>query len=248
MKNWLLSLIILKCSTAWSFNKDYKDLPFLDQNLKLGVGLSYSKLEANSDVGNYFLLSQANPRLEVSYSSAIKDKYRSKFMASVTQELFRPENNNLNVKTNEPQGSVHLAWQPMWINENQTWARGLKIAAKNTSVISELPDPFNVRGDIANRYSAEAGLAFAWYAQTVSKFPLSLDAEILYSQTLFDHANISYYNGYVYRFGIDFEFKKRSLFSGWGFRAFYEFEDIRNQYSHSVDKEIGVVLNKAFLF
>ena len=175
-------------------------------------------------------------------------KKRETFVGTFSEAMAFVFQNNLNVKTNEPQGSVHLAWQPMWINESQTWARGLKIAAKNTSVISELPDPFNVRGDIANRYSAEAGLAFAWYAQTVSKFPLSLDAEILYSQTLFDHANISYYKGYVYRFGIDFEFKKRSLFSGWGFRAFYEFEDIRNQYSHFVDKEIGVVLNKAFLF
>lgn len=248
MKYTVLVIIILKCHTLWSFNKDYKGLPFLDQNIKFGFGMSYSKLEANSDVGNYFLLSQANPRFEMSYSTAIKENYRSKFSASLTQELFRPENNNLSVKTNEPQGSGYLAWQPMWLSEKQTWARGLKVALKNTSVISELPDPFNVRGDIANRYSAEAGLAFAWYAQTVSKFPLSLDAEILYSQTLFDHSIVTYYNGYVYRFGIDFEFKKRTLFSGWGFRAFYEFEDIRNQYSHFVDKEIGVVLNKAFLF
>ncbi|MBY0555353.1 hypothetical protein K2P97_12545 [bacterium] len=244
---------ILICSlffstSAFAATNDYANLPFLDQNIEFGVGLTYSKLEANSDVGNYFLLSQANPRFEINYSSPIIELYRHKFTGAYVHEIFRPENPSLVIKMREPQGSFYLSWQPMWYNESQLFVKYFKFALKNSSVPSELPDPFNVNGDIANRYSLEAGVGFTWYALTVSKFPLGLDAEILYSQTLFDHSKITYYNGYTYRFGIDFEFKKRSLFSGWGFRAFYEFEEVKNEYSHTVDKEIGVILNKAFTF
>ncbi|MEQ1723436.1 MAG: hypothetical protein ABL930_09690, partial [Pseudobdellovibrio sp.] len=233
---------------VFSATNDYANLPFLDQNIKFGIGMTYSKLEANSDVGNYFLLSQANPRIEMSYSTAIIDLYRHKFTAAYLQEVFRTENPSLVIKTIEPQGSVYLSWQPMWYNESQLFVKYFKFAFKNSSVASELPDTFNIVGDIANRYALEAGVGFTWYALTVSKFPLGLDAEILYSQTLFDHSKVSIYNGFAYRFGLDFEFKKRTLFSGWGFRAFYEFEEIKNQYSQSVNKQIGVILNKAFTF
>lgn len=227
---------------------DYNNMPFLDQNIKVGLGMSYSKLEASSDVGNYFLLSQANPRLDISYSSAIVDSFRHKFAFSIIEELFRPENDALYVKTHEGQGSASLSWQPIWVADSKAWARSLKFAIKNSSVISELPNPFDVRGDIANRYSAEAGIGFTWYGNTVSKFPLALDAEVLYSQTLLDRSKISYYNGYVYRFGLDFEFKKKTLLQGWGFRGFYSFEDLRNEYNHAVDKEIGIVLNRSISF
>lgn len=247
MKFILIVGLIFSVKTNASV-KDYDSLPFLDENIKIGFGMTYSKLESNTDVGNYFLLSQANPRVEISYISPIVNLYRHKFVAAYRQELFRTENPSLTLKTRELQGSFYFSWQPIWVNEDKTFTRHLKFALKNSSVPSELPDPFNINGDIANRYSFEAGFGFTWYALTVSKFPLGLDAEILYSQTLFDHTKICYYNGYVYRFGIDFEFKKRTIFSGWGFRAFYEFEEIKNQYSQSVNKEIGIILNKAFTF
>jgi hypothetical protein len=233
---------------VFSAKSDFANLPFLDENIKLGLGMTFSKIEATSDVGNYFLLSQANPRVDISYSSPIIDLYRHKFTAAYLQEAFITENPSLVIKTKEPQSSVYLSWQPMWYNESQLFVKYFKFAFKNSSVVSELPDAFNLDGDIANRFALEAGIGFTWYALTVSKFPLGLDAEILYSQTLLDDSEISIYNGYTYRFGIDFEFKKRTLFSGWGFRAFYEFEEIKNQYSQSVNKQIGIILNKAFAF
>lgn len=241
-------MIMLFSLNSFSGVRDFENLAFLDENIEFGIGMTYSKLEANSLVGNYFLLSQANPRFEFSYSSPVVELYRHKFTFAYVQEVFRTENPSLTIKTRETQGAFTLGWQPIWLSEDKSFNRYFKFALKNSSVISELPDPFNINGDIANRYSLEAGLGMTWYALTVSKFPVGLDAEILYSQTLFDHSKISYYNGYVYRFGIDFEFKKRSLFSGWGFRAFYEFEEVKNEFSQSVDKEIGIILNKSISF
>lgn len=224
------------------------DLPFLDENIKIGIGMSYSKLESNSFVGNYFLLSQSNPRFEFSYLSPVFELYRHKFTAYYKQEVFQVENPSFVVSTREPQGSIALGWQPTWLSESKVFHRYFRFGLKNSSVISELPDTTKLNGDIANRYLLEAGLGFTWYALTVSKFPVGIDAEIIYSQTIFDHSKINYYNGFTYRFGIDFEFKKRSLFTGWGFRAFYEFTEVKNEFSQTIDKEIGVLLNKAFVF
>ena len=79
-------------------------------------------------------------------------------------------------------------------------------------------------------------------------FPLGFETEVLYSATLFDKSEVGIYNGLIYRFGIDFEFKKRSIFSGWGMRGYYEYEDVKNSYSHMVDKELGIVFSKATAF
>lgn len=245
----LLSLFIF-FSTSYSYSavQDYEYLPFLDQNIKVGLGMSYSKLESNSDVGNYYLLSAANPRLEMSYSGPVEKSYRQKFSGGLVQELFRPENDTFTIKTKGSRFSSYVAWQPTWLSESKTFTRHFKFSAKNGSVISEIPDVFSVNGDIGDRYSIDVGVGFTWYGLTVSKFPMSFDAEVLYSQTLFDGAKTSVYNGIAYRMGIEFEFKKRSLFSGWGMRGFYEYEDIKNSYSKAVDKELGIVFSKAFVF
>lgn len=225
-----------------------ESLSFLDENIKIGIGASYSKLESNTLVGNFFLLSESNPRLEFSYLSPVTDLYRHKFTAHYKQEIFVVENPQFVVKTRLPQGSLMIGWQPIWLSEDKVFNRYFKFALKNSTVISELPDTFSLNGDIANRYQLEAGLGFTWYALTVSKFPVGIDAEILYSQTLLEHSKITYYNGFTYRFGVDFEFKKRSLFTGWGFRAFYEFNEIKNEFSQTIDKELGLLLNKSFSF
>lgn len=244
-----LVLCILCFSTCVeAANKDFENLPFLDENIKFGLGMTYSKLEANSDLGNYFLLSQANPRLEFSYSTPVIELYRHKFSFYYVQEVFRTENPSLVVKNRDPQGSFTLSWQPIWLNESKSFTRHFKFLVKNSSVISELPNAFSVYGDFANRYSMEVGGGFTWYALTVSKFPIGLEAEIMYSQTLLDHSLISIYNGYLYRFSLDFAFKKRDLLEGWGFRAFYEFEEIKNEYSQTIDKEIGIILQKSISF
>lgn len=242
-------LVVFCFSTrALAAGSGAENFSFLDENIKIGVGLSYSKLESNTQVGNYFLLSESNPRLEFSYLSPVVDLYRHKFTAFYKQEIFVVENPSFVVKTRESQGSLMLGWQPIWLSEDKVFNRYFKFALKNSTVISELPDTTTLNGDIANRYQLEAGVGFTWYALTVSKFPVGIDAEILYSQTLFDHSKISYYNGFTYRFGIDFEFKKRSLFTGWGFKAFYEFNEIKNEFSQTIDKELGILLNKSFSF
>jgi hypothetical protein len=248
MKICTVMILFLSLKAFAYGNSDYEYLPFLDQNVKIGLGMSYSKLEANSNIGNFYLLSQANPRLEVSYSTPIKDYYRHRFFGSVVQELFRPENPTLVVKSKDARSSLYLSWQPIWLSEGKTFARHLRFAMKNSTVITQSPNVFTVEGDVGDRYSVEAGVGFTWYGLTVSKFPLGFDMEVLYSPTIASNATESVYNGLVYRMGIDFEFKKRSLFSGWGFRGFYEYEDIQNSYSHFVDKELGIVLNRAISF
>jgi len=245
---YFASLILLVSLQAEAGIADYEYLPFLDENLKIGLGMSYSKLEANSDVGNYYLLSAANPRLEVSYSSPVKNLYRHRFAGAAEQELFRPENDTFVLKTREARTAVFLSWEPVWLNEDKNFERHFKFMLKSGSIISELPNTFTVYGDIGDLYAIDLGLVFTGYGQAVTKFPLGFQAEVLYSQTLFDHSANSVYNGLSYRIGIDFEFKKRSLFSGWGMRGYYEYDDLKNDYSHVVDKEIGLIFSKATVF
>jgi hypothetical protein len=242
-------LILLFCLRAFAGGiADYEYLPFLDENLKIGLGMSYSKLEANSDVGNYYLLSAANPKLEVSYSSPVKDLYRHRFSGGVEQELFRPENDTFFLKTRDSRTAGFLSWEPIWLNEDRNFEKRFKFMIKNGTVISEIPNGFSVNGDVGDRFAADVGLGFTWYGLTVSKFPLGFGAEVLYTQTLFDHSVNSVYSGLSYRMSLDFEFKKRSLFSGWGTRGYYEYDDLSNDYSHVVHKEIGIIFSKAFVF
>ena len=248
MKIFSVMILFFSLEAAAFGNSDYEYLPFLDQNVKIGLGMSYSKLEANSNIGNYYLLSQANPRFELSYSTPIKDYYRHRFFGSFVQELFRPENPTLIVKSKDARSSLYFSWEPTWLTESKTFARHFRFAMKNSTVITQSPNVFTVEGDVGDRYSLEAGVGFTWYGLTVSKFPLGFDMEVLYSPTIASNATESVYNGLIYRMGVDFEFKKRSLFSGWGFRGFYEYEDIQNSYSHFVDKELGIILHRAISF
>ena len=136
----------------------------------------------------------------------------------------------------------------MWLNEDKTFIKRFKFLIKNGSIISEIPNSNTVYGDIADRYAIDGGVGFSWYGLTVSKFPLCFEAEVLYSQTLFDHSANSVYNGLSYRMAINFELKKRSLFSGWGMRGYYQYDDLKNDYSHVVDKEVGIILSKSTAF
>lgn len=242
----LLSFFNLKAQAVG--NADYEYLPFLDENFKIGLGMSYSKLESNSDVGNYYLLSSANPRLEASYTTPTKELYRHRFSGGFVQELYRPENDTFILKTTDSRTSGFLSWQPMWLNESKNFVKHFKFMLKNGSIISELPNTNTLYGDVGDRYAIDVGVGFTWYGLTVSKYPLGFEAEVLYSQTLFDNSVNSVYNGLSYRMSIDFEFKKRSLFSGWGMRGYYEYDDLKNDYSHTIDKEIGFVFSKAFVF
>ena len=162
--------------------------------------------------------------------------------------MFRPENDSFSIKTKDSRYSTFLEWQPMWLNEEKTFIRHFTFMLKNQTVITEIPNSFTTIGDIGDRYAIDVGVGFSWYGLTVSKFPLGFDAEVLYSQTLFDHAATTVYNGLSYRMSIDFEFKKRSLFSGWGMKGYYQYDDLKNNYSHTVDKELGIIFSKANVF
>lgn len=210
--------------------------------------MSYSKLEANSAIGNYYLLSAANPRIDIAYDTGVLDLFRQRFSVYLLRELFRPENDALRVKSKLEQNNFGFSWQPMWVTAGEGLSYGLKFGAKSATIVSELPDPTNVNGDVATRYSAEGGFCFNWFGETVSKFPLNLGLEFLYSQSLLDNSVVTYSNGFIYRFSFEFDFKKKTLFSGWNVKGFYSYEDIENSYSHFVDKELGMTINKVFTF
>lgn len=243
----LLILLALSFESAVKTN-DFKGLSFLDQNFRVGLGMSYSKLETNSAIGNYYLLSAANPRIDLAYDTGAQDFFRQRFSVYVVRELFRPENDALIVKSKQEQTNYGLSWQPMWVTEGEGFSYGLKLGAKAATIVSELPTTFTVNGDVATRYSAEGGVCFNWFGQTVTKFPLNVGLELLYSQGLLDNSVITYRNGFIYRFSFEFDFKKKTLFSGWNIKGFYSFEDIENSYSHFVDKELGLTINKVFTF
>ncbi len=223
-------------------------MTFLDENIKVGLGLTYSKLESGSLVGNYFLLSQANPRLELQYDSPIKQNFTHRFSVYAEQLVYRPENNTLVLKYAQNFLSYGISWRPRWISEGEGFAYGFKLAGKSAAVISELPDTFVLQGDIATRYSAEAGINFVWFGQTVAKLPLSIDFELLYSGTLAGNSILTYKDGLIYRFGIEFDFGKHSVLTNWNVRGFYGYEDVRNDYKNFVDKEVGIMINKVFYF
>ncbi len=235
-------------SFAFAKGADYKNLTFLDENIKLGLSLTYSKLESGSTVGNYFLLSQANPRFAIQYDAPIRSQFSQRFDFYAEDLVYRPENGSLALKYAQDFFSYDFSWRPRWISEGEGFAYGFKLAGKSSAVISELPNPFNINGDIATRYSAEAGVCLVWFGQTVTKLPLSIDFELLYSGTLATNSLLTYKEGIIYRFGIEFDFGKRSVLSNWNLRGSYSFEDVRNDYKNFVDKEIGVTINKVFFF
>ncbi len=244
--SFLVTLIIFKFAEAKS--SDYKNLSFLDENIKVGVGLTYSKMEASSEVGNYFLLSQANPRLEIQYDTPKIDQFAQRYAFHLEQLLYRPENATLGLKYKTEFYSYGIAWRPRWISDGEGFAYGFKLGAKSSAVISENPDPFNINGDIATRYSGEIGVSAVWFGQTVAKLPLSIDFELLYSGTLAHNSVVGYKDGIAYRFGIEFDFGKRSLLSNWNVRGLYSYEDVKTDFRNFVDKEIGFMINKVFYF
>ncbi|MGZ6418313.1 MAG: hypothetical protein ACXWPX_07365, partial [Pseudobdellovibrio sp.] len=198
MKFLFLGVLLLVTKVFAAPPPDYEYLPYLDRNVKVGLGMSYSKLESNSDVGNYYLLSAANVRLEASYSTPIIDSYRHKFSAALLQEMFRPENDSFSIKTKDTRYSAVVEWQPMWLNEDKTFIKHFTFLLKNQTVITEIPNAFTTVGDIGDRYAIDGGVGFSWYGLTVSKFPIGFDAEVLYTQTLLDHSATTVYNGLSY--------------------------------------------------
>lgn len=221
---------------------------FLDQNFRVGAGFSYSKLESPSLSGSYYLVSSANPRLELSYDAGIKKSIRQRYSFSATSETYQSANAALFLKTASPQYNFALWWQPMWVSEGELLAYGFKFGAKTATVISELPNPAVSRGDIAARYSAEGGVCISWFGQTVSRLPLGVNFEALYSQTLLTNSDLTYYNGMVYRLSVEFDFKKKNIFSNWNTKLYYSYEDVETGFNRFAEKDLGFSISKIFVF
>ena len=234
--------------SAFSQTKDYAGLPYTDQTLKIAAGLSYSKLESYSETGNFFLLSNTNPKLEIKYYSKFKDFFRHIIYLNYSTELFTLENLQFIVKQKDIRHKGVIAWYPQWFTEGMGFSYGVHSRFKAGTLISELPDPFNIYGDIDDMFSAEIGANLVWYGQTVSRLPMSIDLDVAYTYVLGQHSVIKYKDGLVYRFGIDFDFNRRSFFATWNLRFYYEYEKIQTEGNPFTDKELGFTLSKAFSF
>lgn len=241
------TMMIISCS-AVAATSDYKKLAYIDQTLIVGFGLSYSKMETYTTVGNYFLLSQTNPRLDIRYISKIEEKFRHSFHGYFVRELYNSENSNLVLSSHKPLNRFGLTYQPSWFSEGGGVSYGFNLQLKQANVYSELPRPNLLAGSVAQRLSYEAGVAVKWYGQTVAKLPMSLDLDFSYVNHFVVNGDTDYREGIAYRLALDFDFRRRSYFSNFNFRAFYENETIKSDFEPMTSKEFGVSLARAFSF
>lgn len=245
-----LFLLLITISTlgANASTKDYAALGLNDQNLKFGIGGSYSKLETFSETGNYFLISNANPKLEFRYESSLIQKNRHFLGIHFVSELFKPENQQFALKEKDVRYRSAFYYQPQWYGESGIVGYGLHFGLKWATLFSKVPTPFDLEGDIDDLLTGEAGLHFVWYGLTVSKLPMNVDLTIAHTSALYHHSENEYGQGITYQFGLNFDFHKRSYFSNWSIRGFYEFEEIHSDLNPQTFKEIGITIFKVTQF
>lgn len=227
---------------------DYRKLAYIDQTLIFGLGISYTKMETFTDVGNYFLLSQTNPRLTVRYISKVEESFRHHFYAYYVRELYAPENPSFFLRQRDPLNRFGIMYQPHWFSNSGGASYGFNFQLRQANVYSELPRASLLVGNISQRFSYEAGVAVKFYGQTVSKQPMSLDLDFSYVNHLSVNSPIEYNSGISYRVAVDFDFARRSYFSNFNLRAFYEFEKIESEFRPITTKELGFSVARAFSF
>lgn len=234
---------------AQASTSDYAKLAYIDQTLLIGVGLSYTKMEIYSEVGNYFLLSQTNPRIDIRYISKLEETFRSNFHAYYVREQYTPENPSFFIRNRQPLNRFGLTYQPHWFSEGKGVSYGFNLQLKQGNVFKETPTAVLLVGDIGQRISYETGLTIKWYGQTVSRQPMSLDLDFSYVNHLtVDSPDKDYQSGISYRIAIDFDFARRSYFSNFNIRAFYEYEKIESNPNPMNTKELGISLARAISF
>jgi hypothetical protein len=253
VKSWwfLVSVNVIVFSLAdfgFAQTRDYSGLPYTDQTLRFAAGLSYSKLESYSETGNYFLLSNTNPKFEIRYFSKFADHFRHIVYVNYGNELYVLENPQFVLVTKDVRHRGFLAWNPQWFSAGMGYSFGINSRLKGSTLISKLPGVFDVSGDVGEIYLAELGTNFVWYGQTVSRLPLSIDLDLAYSAVLSQRSTYKYYDGWVYRFGIDFDFNRRSFFANWNIRFFYEYEKLRTELNPFVNKEMGFLISRSLSF
>lgn len=245
----LLTLFVVNTTRVRAATSDYAKLAYIDQTLLIGVGLSYTKMETYTEVGNYFLLSQTNPRFDVRYISKIEEKFRSSIHGYYVREQYSPENPSFFIRTRAPLNRFGITYQPHWFSEGKGVSYGFNFQLKQGNLYKEVPTVALLVGDIGQRLSSEAGVTIKWYGQTVSKQPMSLDLDFSYvNHLLVDSPTIDYRSGISYRIALDFDFARRSYFSNFNIRAFYEYEKIERDPYPMNTKELGLSLARAFSF
>lgn len=244
-----VSFIVMKTAHVRAATADYAKLAYIDQTLLIGLGLSYTKMEIYTDVGNYFLLSNTNPRVDVRYVSKIEEKFRSSFHGYYVRELYTPENPSLLVRNRLPLNRFGLTYQPHWFSEGKGVSYGFNLQLKQANLYKQVPNTAVLVGSIGQRLSYEAGLAIKWYGQTVSRLPMSLDLDFSYvNHVVKDSSDMDYGAGISYRLALDFDFGRRSYFSNFNIRAFYEYEKIESEPYPMSSKELGFSVARAFSF
>jgi len=244
-----VSFMVMTTARARAATADYARLAYIDQTLLIGLGLSYTKMEVYTEVGNYFLLSQTNPRVDVRYVSKIEEKFRSSLHGYYVRELYTPENPSFLVRNRQSLNRFGLTYQPHWFSEGKGVSYGFNLQLKQANLFKQVPTPALLTGAVGQRLSYEAGVAIKWYGQTVSRLPMSLDLDFSYVNHLVtDASDLDYGAGISYRIALDFDFGRRSYFSNFNIRAFYEYEKIESEPYPMSSKELGFSVARAFSF
>lgn len=239
--------IIFFSLSARASTSDYSKLPYLDQTILFGLGISYSKLETYTNIGNYFAVSNTNPQLDLRYLSKPEEGFRYYWNVYYVHERFTSENPNLSINSSHDFNRFGVEFKPYWLFE-KVFSYGLNFQIKQANLYSSLPTPSLLEGEIKQRLSYQAGVSFKWYGQTLTKLPMSLDLDFSYVNQLYQDADFDYHEGFFYKMALDFDFGRRSYFANYNLKFFYQNEKIRTEFKPFTSKELGLTIAKAISF
>lgn len=247
INNLVLSIILFSFS-AQASTRDYSKLAYIDQTILFGLGISYSKLENYTNVGNYFAVSQTNPRLDVRYISKVEESFRYYWSGYYIREQFYAENPNLSINNNQDLNRLGVEFKPYWLSEGKAFFYGLNFQIKLANLYASLPNPSVLYGEIKQRLSYQTGVSLKWYGQTLTKLPVSLDLDFSYVNHFTQDADFEYSDGFIYNMAIDFDFGRRSYFANYNLRFYYQNEKIQTDLRPFTSKELGLTIAKAISF
>ncbi|MES2801787.1 MAG: hypothetical protein V4654_04800 [Bdellovibrionota bacterium] len=248
LKIQILLVTIFFSPSLRASTSDYSKLAYIDQTIFFGLGVSYSKLETYTNIGNYFVVSQTNPRLDFRYVSKVEEDFRYYWHMYYVREKFAAENPNLSIINNQDLNRYGLAYKPHWFTEGKGFSYGLNFKIKQANFYSAVPTPSLLYGEIKQRLSYQVGGSFKWYGQTLTKLPVSLDLDFSYVNHFTQNADFDYGEGFNYSMALDFDFGRRSYFTNYNLRFFYENEKIQTDLRPFVEKELGFTVAKAISF
>lgn len=247
IQNLLLAIVFFSLSARAS-TLDYSKLAYVDQTLLFGLGVSYSKLETYTNIGNYFADSQTNPRFDIRYISKVEEGFRYYWNGYYVREQFTAENPNLSISNNQDINRFGIEFKPYWFFKEKIFSYGLNFQVKQANLYASVPTPSLLYGEIKQRLSYQAGVSFKWYGQTLTKLPMSLDLDFSYVNHFTQDADFDYSEGFFYNMALDFDFGRRSFFTNYNLRFFYQNEKIQTDLRPFTNKELGITIAKAISF